>query len=88
VFQGLGTIQQWFDDNKLSVNLDKTNFVLFKTVNKTDIEPVIYMNNVELERVPSVKFLGVTIDECLSWNEHVDKTCKRQFNSLSLENII
>ena len=35
------------------------------------------MNNQVIERVSSVKFLGIYISDTLSWNEHVDYVCKK-----------
>ena len=36
------------------------------------------LHNVELESVPTAKYLGVTIVDDLSWSKHIDITTKRQ----------
>ncbi len=37
----------------------------------------LYMNNQLIERVSSVKFLGIWISANLTWNVHVDHICKK-----------
>ena len=57
------------DGNKLILNIDKTNFIMFGT--RTTIDS----KNKKINRVSKTKFLGVIIDEKLSWNPHVDQLC-------------
>ena len=63
---------RWFKFNKLSLNLSKTNFIYFKQTNVHDIRNC----NIEIDGLPliekqSVKFLEVTIDSHLNFNEHI-----------------
>ena len=70
VCEVLATLDSWFAINKLSLNITKTNFMLFgKRLLNTDI--VIRIRNVIIERVRVAKFLGVHIDELLNWNCHI-----------------
>ena len=58
----------WFVVNKLTLNISKTNYVLFgNRMLRKDVN--IKMRNVNIERVP--KFLGVFIDDLLNWNAHI-----------------
>ena len=64
---------QWFSANKLTVNLDKTCYTIFKSRNK---KIPGYLNSVQIEnaivkKVPSAKYLGVILDENLDWKEHI-----------------
>ena len=65
----LDKIYRWFDANKLSLNTCKTNYSLFhKTIKKDDLPlllPKLLINDNEVERVESIKFLGVLLDENL-----------------------
>jgi hypothetical protein len=46
--------------NKLSLNIDKTKYVIFKTQNKQcNITNDITVNNQVIDRVESIKFLGI-----------------------------
>uniref|UniRef100_A0A3P9N665 Reverse transcriptase domain-containing protein n=1 Tax=Poecilia reticulata TaxID=8081 RepID=A0A3P9N665_POERE len=64
-------IQTWFKLNKLSLNLNKTNYMLFSKRHKA-IDLPFEVDDVEICRVNEVKFLGVIIDEKLTWKPHVN----------------
>ena len=63
-------LKQWFDRNKLSLNLSKTKMMLFSN-HKTNIQVKIQVEGVEIERVSENKFLGVIIDEKINWKQHI-----------------
>lgn len=60
----------WFKVNKLSLNVKKTNFIVFS---KSCINNQCSINiaGEEIEQVTSTKFLGVIIDEKLTWKNHI-----------------
>jgi hypothetical protein len=69
-------ISNWFKLNKLSVNVKKCNFILFSTKQiKVDIK--INIDKFELERVKHTKFLGVIINEKLTWDDHISLVCNK-----------
>ena len=59
----------------LSLNEGKTKFTLFhKPCDKDNLRlqlPNLKMNNNEIKRSPSIKFLGVLVDENLTWIDHI-----------------
>ena len=57
------------------LNVDKTNFMIFGTRHINDDNLHLYYNNQVINRVSSIKFLGVMIDENLSWNHHTNQLC-------------
>jgi hypothetical protein len=69
----LNKLHIWFAANKLSVNVGKTNYMMFGTKNKliNGVYPKIVLNGTELEKTSTSKFLGVTIDECLNWHAQI-----------------
>ena len=71
----LKNIILWIHANKLSLNLQKTNYMLFSNSIKIVPGDVLF-NNVRIERVTSTKFLGLYNDEKLNWKIHVDNLCK------------
>ena len=75
VNQELENIKQWFLSNKLSINIKKTKHSFFhKPSQKEEIPfllPKLIINNYEIQRTESIKFLGVLLDENLSWKEHI-----------------
>ena len=70
----LEKIYHWLIVNKLSLNVGKTKFMLFHTVNThLSYIPTLVINDIIIERVKNFNFLGLTINENLSWKPHVDK---------------
>ena len=70
----LENIAQWIFANRLSLNLDKTNFILFSN-SISDLPGNIYFNNVKIKKVKSTKFLGLFIDDRMSWKIHTNYLC-------------
>ena len=64
----LAAISNWFKLNKLSLNIKKTNFMIFKNKynNKPDLDLKIIIENNNIVQVSTTKFLGVLIDDNLS----------------------
>ena len=62
----------WLLENNLKINIDKTKFMLFKQKNKHVPNISVRLNNVELEKVCNIKYLGLVLDEGLGWSAHVD----------------
>lgn len=69
----LSKISNWFQLNKLSLNIKKTNYMLFRTKNKILKEiPDIKINDHKIDQVNKTKFLGVIINETLTWKDHIE----------------
>ena len=71
----LNKVNQWFLANKLKLNVDKTSCMIFKTRSKIiDFNNVnIHIAGINIPIVHSTKFLGVTLDDHLTWKNHVDE---------------
>ena len=81
----LEKVTQWIRANKLSLNLLKTKYMLFS--NSIDALPVnIVFDDTPLEVVSFIKFLGVTVDNKLSWKYHIDNTCKTISRNIGIIN--
>ena len=61
----------------VSLNVLKTHYMIFTSRNKCVSDVDIRINNVQIERVYSTKFLGVQIDAQLTWKRHIEYTCKQ-----------
>ncbi len=66
----LTSLSDWFKANKLTLHLGKTNFILFKPKNFKEVNIELLVNNISITRVKSTKFLGLIIDEHLTWESH------------------
>src|ERR1043165_4798785 len=69
----LSLAANWFCANKLTLNLDKTNYILFRSHRKQcpSQYPILSINGSPLSRVESTKFLGVYVDQHLTWQDHI-----------------
>ena len=67
-------ILQWIRANRLLLNLLKTNYMLFS--NSLDSLPTdIVFDNTPLKKVSHTKFLGIIVDNKLSWKLHINNIC-------------
>ena len=63
-------INTWLQLNKLSLNLTKPNFMLFKSSNKKITKKLnIKIKDHYITQVKSTKFLGTIVDDQLKWKE-------------------
>jgi hypothetical protein len=67
----LGTLNNRFNKNFLSLNFEKTQFTHFTTNNNIHINFHIGVDNKILPIVPHTKFLGLIIDSSLNWKKHI-----------------
>lgn len=70
----LSNIASWFYDNKLTLNVSKTKFMLFgtsKNLDKFSAVSLIFDNNI-IEKVTHFKYLGVIFDSNMTWHQHID----------------
>jgi len=81
----LDKVNKWFQINKLSLNVKKTNFIIFagkKKYNKENVK--IAINNTPINQVTHTCFLGVTIDDKLTWKKHIDLICKKIYKNIGI----
>ena len=67
----LDKLHAWFTVNKLSLNISKTNYILFGRRRCIADNVSITMGKSPISRVKVTKFLGVNIDENLTWKDHI-----------------
>ena len=79
----LGKLFVWFSVNKLSLNLSKTNYILFRN-RSADTDLNIRINTINVTRVQSSKFLGIIIDENLNWKPHIQLVKSKLSKTLSI----
>ena len=81
----LKSVTQWVKANKLSLNVQKTKFMLFSN-SLNNLPGDIVLDNFNLEQVNSIKFLGLTIDEKFSWKLHIDNISKTISRNIGIIN--
>ena len=92
----LDAVHGYMAANKLHINMDKSCYMHFKTKaynytkenEQTELAPTISINGTEIKEVFEIKFLGVIIDDRLSWSAHIStlskklKCCTGQLNRI------
>src|SRR6218665_523239 len=66
-------------NNRLSLNVSKTNSILFRSRRKhlPSNEGVLTINNISIPRVDNARFLGVHIDQFLTWKTHISNVSSK-----------
>ena len=72
-------LTNWFKANKLTLNADKSSFTIFRSSKKIipNLPDKIKFLNHEITRTSHIKFLGVIIDENLTWIHHINEVCNK-----------
>ena len=71
VYNELSNIMQWLNANRLSLNIEKTNFMIFRPRGKNEVCPTIHICGAEIQEVDSAKCLGIMVDNKSNWMEHI-----------------
>ena len=72
------SVNQWLCANKLSLNMDKSNFVIFHPPQKkVNYNIKLKIDNKDIKEMKSIKYLGVYIDCHLKWKEHILEVSKK-----------
>ena len=70
----LGT---WLIVNRLSLNIDKTNYLIFHPYNKPLKQRItLKIHKKAISESDYIKYIGIMVDSTLTWNIHIDKISK------------
>ena len=74
-------VHEWYESNKLVIDTSKSNVMLLTTrqmpSNMRDTALNVFIGNHKLPQCNSIKYLGVDIDNVLSWNLQTDSISKK-----------
>ena len=70
-------LNKWLRANQLYRSFNKTNYVHFTTKRYMSVNLKTGFNNNFITNSSYTKFLGVTMDNTLSWNNHIDTLMKK-----------
>ena len=65
----------WLTANKLLLNISKTKYMLISSKHVSTESFVINVNTNRIERTLTYKYLGVIVDEKLTWKEQCKQMC-------------
>ena len=78
-------LTQWCRANKLSINFKKSNFMVFRPRQRRQtLDISIQIDNNVIERVKETVFLGVILDEHLSWKPHILSVSRKISKSIGI----
>ena len=74
----LVNIVDWLNANKMSLNIEKTHYIIFCNRGKIigEVGDVL-INGCKISKVYNTKFLGMIIDSKLTWKYHIDYICNK-----------
>ena len=78
--QDLDNVHNWLRENKLTLNMTKTEFMLIGSRQRLSTpadSPTITINDNQVSEVTTEKSLGVTLDNKLDWCSHINKLTKK-----------
>ena len=94
----LNKLNLWLNVNHLSVNIDKTNYIIFHPYNTDKTNYIIFhpynkptkkritikINKKAINEKEFIKYLGVLIDSTLSWKYHITNISKNISRSIGI----
>ena len=83
----LNNIHMWLLANKLTLNVNKTEYMLIgsrQRQSQINTEPILSIGSESIKRVSSTKTLGVIVDECITWKDHIDKVAKKASKGIGI----
>src|SRR6218665_3021963 len=82
----LPLVNDWFRANILSLNISKTSFILFCSHKRyiPEMTPLVQIDNIPIPQTKSVKFLGVIVDQNLTWSEHITQISNKVSKNIGI----
>ena len=80
----LSNVDAWLCANKLSLNMEKSNFVMFHPRQKKIDSINLMIKDNPLKQEYCIKYLGVLIDSNLNWQNHVNSVIKKIKRSVGI----
>ena len=82
------SVSTWFKANKLSNNIDKTKWTIFHPTSRKHFMPTefpaLFINDITLKRETVTKFLGVFINENVTWKPHFNTISTKISKSMDI----
>lgn len=76
--EDLNSLDVWLRENKLSINTDKTKFIIFKNSGaKNKCTDMIHIGSKSISMCEKMKVLGLNLDTNLNWKHHITQTANK-----------
>ena len=81
----LKSLYEWLCANRLSLNVSKTEFLVFRPPKKSlPNRIVLTLNRTKIYESTKIKYLGLILDARLSWKEHTNELAKKLSRSVGM----
>ena len=70
---------KWIRAIRLTLNMDKCHYIVFHRHKRSspNLLPEVKIENFEIEKCSSTKYLGVHLDETLRWTVHINSIIRK-----------
>ena len=82
--EDLKLIFDWLCSNRLSLNVSKTEFIIFKPPPKTNQRITLKLNGATIYESKKIKYLGIIMDDQLTWKHHITELSKKISKSIGI----
>ena len=81
----LRLLYEWLCANRLSLNVGKTEFMIFRPPRKSLPDRIVLtLNRTKLYESSRIKYLGLILDSRLTWKEHINELSKKLSRSVGM----
>ena len=81
----LALLFDWLCANRLSLNVGKTEFIIFRPPKmKLENRVVLTLNHKQIFESRKIKYLGLLMDDRLTWKFHINELCKKLNRSVGM----
>ena len=81
----LKTLYEWLCANRLSLNVGKTEFIIFRPPRKSLTDRIVLtLNKTKIYESSRIKYLGLILDPRLTWKEHINELPKKLGRSVGM----
>ena len=77
IYSQLDNLMSWCQSNNIFINPSKTKFMIFSSQELAYTNIRLAVNNLEIERVPHYNYLGMVLDQHLTFENHTKYTINR-----------
>ena len=74
--KSLNECQEWLLINRLSLNIDKTQYMVFNR-SESKIKLNLAIGSIPIKQTSNTKYLGLTMQDNLKWNIHINNTINK-----------
>ena len=84
VNKALAKLVEWLCANRVSLIVDKTEFIIFRPPRRTCDRIILRLDGKKIFESPKIKYLGLLMDSRLSWKFHIHELTKKLSRAIGL----